>query len=103
MKVHPVINAEYLKPYQESPERFANREEPPPPPVIDPESQELEYVVDKIVNHKYTKRRQLRYLMHWKGYADFEDTWQTPESLKGLENKIADYWRSIGKPNPSDR
>jgi hypothetical protein len=101
MKVHPVINAEYLKPYQESPERFANREEPPPPPVIDPESQELEYVVDKIVNHKYTKRRQLRYLTHWKGYADFEDTWQTPESLKGLESKVADYWKSIGKPNPS--
>jgi hypothetical protein len=103
LQVHPVINAEYLKPYKESPERFANREEPPPAPVIDPESKELEYVVDKIVNHKYTKRKQLRYLTHWKGYADFEDTWQTPESLKGLEGKIDDYWKSIGQPNPSKK
>jgi hypothetical protein len=29
--------------------------------------------------------------MYEDDWTDFEDTWQTPESLKGLENKIADY------------
>ena len=91
LQVHPVINATYLKPYVPSPIRFADREELPPPPIVDPESNELEYFVERIVNHRRTKRGKLEYLTHWLGYPDYEDTWQSVESLKGHENLIKDY------------
>jgi hypothetical protein len=105
LQVHSVINVEYLKPYISNPLEYKNREEPPPPPVIDPESKELEYVVDKIVNHRFSKARRnatrkISYLTHWKGYPDYEDTWQSPESLKGLEKKIKEYWRTQGRTGP---
>jgi hypothetical protein len=93
---------EYLKAYVANPPEFKEREEPPPPPIIDPESKELEYFVEKIVNHRYTKKgNKISYLTHWKGYPDYEDTWQSVDSLKGHEAKIADYWKSTGQRDPT--
>jgi len=91
LQVHPVINAIYLEPYRMNPERFSDRQEPPPPPIVDPESNELEYFVERIVNHRRTKRGKLEYLTHWLGYPDYEDTWQSVESLEGHEDLIKDY------------
>jgi hypothetical protein len=104
LQVHPTINASYLKPHHATPERFKEREEPPPPPIVDPESNELEYFVEKIVNHRKTKRGRVEYLTHWLGYPDYEDTWQSVESLKGHERLIKEYWTRTGqdpqeKPN----
>jgi hypothetical protein len=102
LQVHPTINASYLKPYHATPERFKERKEPPPPPIVDPESNEIEYFVDKIVNHRKTKRGRMEYLTHWLGYPDYEDTWQSVESLKGHERLIKDYWTRTSQNPPEN-
>jgi hypothetical protein len=53
--------------------------------------------VEKIVNHRKTKCGEVEYLTHWLGYPDYEDTWQSIESLKGHGRLIKEYWASTGQ------
>jgi hypothetical protein len=97
VKSHPVINIEYLKPYNSTPTKFAGREQAPPPPTENPDTAELEYTVDKIVDHR-TRNKQVEYLLHWEGYADHDNEWHRGTDLPNLEHLIADYWKTAKAP-----
>jgi hypothetical protein len=53
VKIHPVVNVEYLKKYNQSPSDFAGRVEPPPPPAII-DGQES-YEVEELIDHRNRK------------------------------------------------
>eukprot|EP00117_Sycon_ciliatum_P050431 scpid90998/ scgid35595/ len=52
--------------------------QPPPPPITDLDGASR-YIVDSIINHR-TYRRQLRYLVKWRGYE--EATWEPVGNLQ---------------------
>ena len=72
LRIHPVVNVSHVKLYLGP---------LPGQPVSQPglvqvsEEHDEEYEVDYIVaSHIY--RRQLQYLVHWKGYEEHEHTWE---------------------------
>jgi hypothetical protein len=78
MKIHPVFHCSLLKPHESNDEElFPNRIEPAPPPVVADDG-ELEWEVEKILA-KRTYRRQLQYLVKWKGWTD--PTWEPARNL----------------------
>ena len=70
-KMHPVINVEHLKRCS-LPPRQITRQQP-----IAEDVYEMEF----IRSHR-TKRGRLEYLIHWKGYPDYEDTWEPPANIE---------------------
>ena len=99
MKVHPVLHASLLEPYQESP--FPGRVQSPPPSV-EIENHE-EYEVDKIPD---SRRRwdKLEYFVHWSGYDINERTWESAENLANVPEKVQEsHQRYLHKPRPSRR
>jgi len=49
-----------------------------------------EYIVDKVLDHRGTKRSQLRFLIRWEGYNESHDTWEPFRNLDGCD-KLEDY------------
>ena len=43
---------------------------------------EAEYEVEKLLADRVIRGRR-QYLVHWKGYGDFEDSWEPEENLVG--------------------
>jgi hypothetical protein len=70
-KIHPVFHASLLLPYTETPEHGPNFTRPPPDLVDGLE----EFEVEKILDSR-RRRRQLQYLVKWKGYPDADNTWE---------------------------
>jgi len=93
LKVHPVINLQYLKEYHSNPPKFPGRSEPQPPPIMDAVNEVLEYEVEKVVAHRDV-RGSREYLIHWKGYEDHDDTWEPLENLANADESIQEYHQS---------
>jgi hypothetical protein len=85
IKMHPIINVEYLKPYHESPPDFASQSEPPPEPIMNPDMGP-EYELAEIRDNKRDRNGKLRLL--WPGqdtkismiHTSRKRTWQTRKS-----------------------
>lgn len=52
----------------------------------------LEYEVEYIVNDQLIDGYR-QYLVKWKGYDDFENTWEPEENLQHCEDLIEAYYR----------
>ncbi|KAI5894814.1 uncharacterized protein SCHCODRAFT_02477055, partial [Schizophyllum commune H4-8] len=53
-----------------------------------------EYEVEKIVEHKWDKKKRKRvYKVRWVGYGPFYDTWQTEKDLKNADEVLRKYQR----------
>jgi hypothetical protein len=95
MRIHPVVNLEYPKKYHASPERFGTRSAPPSRP------QQLEgaepFQIGELRAHRISRGGRLRYLTHWAGYNDFEDSWEPEDHVR---TAIAEYWKRLGLPVP---
>src|SRR5689334_11915390 len=82
-----------------------NRSHPDPPPfMIDEDSQPMYEVADIIDSRIY--RNQLQYLIHWKGYADCDRTWEPAKvlvmtSTPALLDRVRSFHHEFpGKPGP---
>jgi len=45
------------------------------------DTEEEEYVVEQILNHRMTKKGKLEYYLKWKGFSDADNTWEPAENL----------------------
>ena len=54
------------------------------------EEEEEEYVVEKIITHRWTKFGRKEYYLKWKGYGEEYNTWEPVENLH-CEQLINDY------------
>ena len=80
VKIHPVVNVQYLKAYRESPAKFSGRVEPPPPPVmIDGEEY---FEVEEILSHRSRKDGKRDYKVKWLDYGLEDCTWEAEENQR---------------------
>jgi hypothetical protein len=76
--IYDVFHASLLTPYRETTEHGTNCTRLPPDLIEDTE----EYEVETIVNHHHFRRkRQLQYLIKWKGYPDADNTWESADHV----------------------
>ena len=93
--IHPVINASKLKPYHECEDKFITREKENyyPPPDIKDSDQEWE--VERIVNTRLVGRKKRReYLVLWKGYPEWDRTWEPEDHLINASDAVKEFWKS---------
>jgi hypothetical protein len=84
---HPVFHESLLTPYH--PPLFSNQEQPHPPPELDEEGHPV-YEIASILDAK-PQGRGWKYLIHWKGYAHSEDTWEPGSSLTGASDILKEF------------
>jgi len=76
--IHDVFHTSLLLPYRETTVHGPNFTCPPPDLIEDEE----EYEVEAIINHRcHGRRRQLQYLIKWKGYPLSDNTWEAAEDV----------------------
>ena len=76
--IHDVFHASLLLPYQETAAHGPNFTRPPPDLI----EGEEEYEVEAVVNHRrHGRRRQLQYLIKWKGYPSSDNTWEAAQDV----------------------
>jgi Chromo (CHRromatin Organisation MOdifier) domain len=77
--------------FPNDPALFPQREPPRPPPAI---TESEEYEVEKIVDHRETRRRKQYKVQCWLGYPDSDDEWvhegyvQAPELIEDCWNRV---------------
>ena len=92
--IHPVFHASKLVPYTES--EIPGQKPPPPKPVR--RGKHEEYVVEKILQHKVSRRKNY-YLVKWEGYPDA--TWEPQEHVeKGARKAIEQFHHARGHKAP---
>ena len=97
---HATFNEQYLKPFRKGiyPSQIA--EPSPPAELVDGEE---EWEVEEIKDSRYS-RRQLQYLVHWKGFDVSEDTWEPARHLAHAPELVTDFHsRYPAKPKPRKR
>ena len=67
-----------------------------PSPIQVSEERDEEYEVDYIVA-SHIDKRQLQYLVHWKGYEEHERTWELASNVKNAPLVVERFY----KENPS--
>ncbi len=103
IKIHPVINSQYLKRFVPSPQEFQGRASIPPPPVPIVQNEVTEYEVEKIKDHRTDNKGNTAYLVAWKGYEEHDDTWEPAANLENFQDLVTDYWNSQGKYAPPSK
>jgi hypothetical protein len=96
-RVHPVFHVSKLRAYTNGAVQFPDREQrptPPPPELLDNGQQAWE--VEAIVNSR-RQGRGVQYLVKWKGYPDYENTWEPAKGLKGARDSVVAYERSAAE------
>src|SRR5712672_2563616 len=92
-QIHDVFHASLLTPYHET-EAYGPNFIKPPPDLIDGEE---EYEVEAILNHRFHgRRKQLQYLIKWKGYPHSDNTWEPSENVHA-DDLVKSYhkWRPL--------
>jgi RNase H-like domain found in reverse transcriptase/Reverse transcriptase (RNA-dependent DNA polymerase)/Integrase zinc binding domain/Chromo (CHRromatin Organisation MOdifier) domain/Retroviral aspartyl protease len=96
-KIHPVFHVSKLKTNSEGNEEFPDREceVTRPPPQLQEESSTQEYEVDRIigVRTKGREKKAKEYLVLWKGYPEWERTWEPEKNLQNAKEAISDFER----------
>jgi len=97
-RIHDVFHASLLMPYRETAAYGPNFIKPPPD-LIDGEE---EYEVEAVLNHRmFGRRRQVQYLIKWKGYPHSDNTWEPSENVHADELISAYHkWRPLEHKTP---
>ena len=86
-RLHPVFHVDKLSPWRGN---DINGALPPPPEPVELDD-EQEYEVDEVLDSKWTnrgRRRQLHYLVSWKGYNASEHSWEPAAHLANAQEKV---------------
>ena len=87
-RIHDVFHASLLTPQVVTPE-YGLPPMPPLPELVDGES---EFEVENILRHKHVgRKKELRYLVQWRGYSRAESTWEPEEHLKNTPEVLEAY------------
>jgi hypothetical protein len=95
LRIHPVVNIEWLKKYNENKIEGRNK---PPIPLIETVEGTIEYEVERILDMRQVRkgRRQIRqFLVKWKGYPEYESTWEPEDNLNNAKEAIEDYLKQV--------
>ena len=99
MKIHDVFHIDLLMPYKEMKAYGTPYTRPLPIIEENKEEYEIELIIDSWQHGQWKK---LQYLMHWKGYLNFDNSWvdhedlHTPERLKKyLANSATAGWPNV--------
>ena len=93
LRIHLVVNVSCVKPYLGP---LPGQPMSQPSPVQVSEEHDEEYKVDYIVASRIY-RRQLQYLVHWKGYEEHKHTWKPASNVKNAPLEVERFY----KENPS--
>ena len=86
--IHDVFHASLLTPQVTTPE-YGIPEKPPLPELVDGES---EFKVKSILQHKFVgRKKEIRYLVQWRGYSRAESTWEPEEHLRNAPEVLEAY------------
>ena len=86
--VHNVFHASLLTPQVVTP-KYGIPADPPLPDLINGES---EFEVENILQHKIVgRKKEIRYLVQWRGYSRAESTWEPEEHLRNAPEVLEAY------------
>jgi hypothetical protein len=88
LKLHNVFHASLLKPYWPD----GNIQPPPAPEMIEGE---LEFEVEAILSHRFTRGGKLEFLVRWLGYGHDHDTWEPEANCANCPALITEYWSRV--------
>jgi hypothetical protein len=95
MRIHPGINIDRLKIYQDPRQRFPHRhKEDVRPPAVLNEAGVEQYEVERILAKRGVGAR-CEYLIKWKGYPMWESTWERNSQMKSATEAVAEFENSI--------
>ena len=85
------FNKALLTPFK--PPAFESQKQPPPPDPVEVDGQQ-EWEVERIKDVKWTNKLQktVRFLVHWKGFTDEEDTWEPIQNLEDAQETIQEFY-----------
>jgi hypothetical protein len=90
MKIHPVFHVDLLTRYRETEAHGPNYERPAPD-IIDGEP---EWEVEKIIKSRlFGRRRELQFLVRWKGFPSSEDSW-VPEPEMSAPDLVKAFYEA---------
>ena len=98
LRLHPVFNITKLKLYRTSETFDSHRTVEPvrPPPEIVDENEEYEVeAIRDCRKRKYQGQLYKQYLVKWKGYPEYENTWEWFDSLDKAKKLIERYEKSV--------
>ena len=88
---HPVFHVSRLRAFRDGGETFPDRvQRPTPPPPVLLGNGEQAWEIERIVNHR-KRGTGNQYLVKWKSYPDYENTWEPERNLKFAKHSIAEY------------
>lgn len=98
MSIHPVFHVSKLKEYIGEDDSFPNRNQAPSRPLPKMVNEKEEWEVETIRSHRFQKWRgamHKQYLIKWKGYPEWENTWQWWDDLGNAKKIVDEYERRI--------
>jgi hypothetical protein len=91
-----VFHVSLLEPVVENDEKeFPDRTQPPPPPILSIDD-EPEYEVAEILDSR-RKRKNVQYLVAWRGYGPEENTWEPALHLQNCPEMVESFHRQFPK------
>ena len=101
MKIHPIFHVDLLTWYCETEAHGPNYERPPPDII----NGEPKWEVEKIIKSRFHgRRRNLQFLVQWKGFPPLEDSWVLELEMSAPDLIVDFYeshpnmpWRKLGQ------